>query len=70
MIFVKKGDDNVKNNFGSTYTLEYHVNTTKEITVLELNDEVKYILVAITARIRGVAKHRHKQLNPLMRYII
>jgi hypothetical protein len=52
MIFVKKGDDNVKNNFGSTYTLEYHVNTTKEITVLELNDEVKYILVAITARIR------------------
>jgi hypothetical protein len=52
MIFVKKGDDNVKNNFGSAYTLEHHVNTTKEITVLELNDEVKYIFVAITARIR------------------
>jgi hypothetical protein len=37
-LIVKKGDDDEK---VTTYTLELYVDTTKEITVLELNDDLR-----------------------------
>jgi hypothetical protein len=38
-LIVKQGDINDKDN--SNYTLEHHIDTTREVTLLELNDDLK-----------------------------
>lgn len=38
-LIVKQGDINEKDN--SNHTFEHHIDTTREVTMLELNDDLK-----------------------------
>ena len=66
-LIVKKGDDDEKVNSNSTYTLEHYVDTTKEIAVLELNDDLRAWMNAHEEQIKGGDWHSISITSELFR---